>query len=352
MSEPLLILTGGGTAGHVMPHFALLPFFKERGWKLAYIGSAGMEKDLVRKQGLTYHEIASGKLRRYFSLANFFDLFRIGLGFLQSLLILAKDRPRAVFSKGGFVSVPVCFAAAVLRIPVITHESDLTPGLATKLIDRVAHKTLCTFPETKKWLPHALTVGSPVRTELFLGDRTKGLALCQFSEKDERPTILVMGGSLGAQKINESLKAAFPMLRAKFRIIHLTGRSKTIDIKDPSYVAFEFAGSELADLYAVSDLIVARAGANSIFEFLSLRKPMLLIPLKAGSRGDQVVNAQSFVEQGWARQLAEDSMGEGRLAQEILSLAEHRFDIQQLQSSFDHRHTYQRIIEVLQPFMS
>jgi UDP-N-acetylglucosamine--N-acetylmuramyl-(pentapeptide) pyrophosphoryl-undecaprenol N-acetylglucosamine transferase len=350
MSKPLLILTGGGTAGHVIPHFALLPSLRQAGWDCEYIGSQGMERGLVMQQGIRFHQIASGKLRRYFSWQNVLDLFRIAWGFLQALWILSRRKPRVVFSKGGFVSVPVCYAAALLRIPVITHESDLTPGLATRLITPIARVCLCTFPETQRHLTRAVLVGSPVRQELLAGDRSRGLAMCGFDRQDPRPVVLFMGGSLGAQKINLCLEQTFAALKQRYRVIHITGKSKSLGLVDEDYKGFEYVGSELADVYAATDFVVARAGANSIFEFLALHKPMLLIPLKAGSRGDQIVNAQSFVNKGWAQVMDEDQLSPDRLAAAIDQLARSAPSMLEAQSHFQHQQTFAKIIEVLSPF--
>lgn len=301
-----ICLTGGGTAGHVTPHFALLPGLRGRGWNVFYVGSSGMEKAMVEAQGIEFYTIQSGKLRRYLSVQNVVDVFKVLIGFLQTLVLFVRRRPGVVFSKGGFVSVPVAAAAWVLRIPVVSHESDMTPGLATKLIAPLARKILFTFPDTKRHLPEtALHVGSPVRAELFVGDRERGLQLCGFDPDEVLPTWLVMGGSLGAQRINEALKGILPWLTQRARVIHITGAGKAIGFASPRYKAFEFVREELKDIFAATDFVVSRAGANSIFEFLALRKPMLLIPLEQGSRGDQVINAGAFEANGWAQVLRE-----------------------------------------------
>ncbi len=304
-NEPnlLLCLTGGGTAGHVTPHFALLPSIKAKGWEVFYIGSNGLEKPLVEAQGIRFEAVATGKLRRYFSVKNFFDLFKIGLGLVQAFFILAKERPDAVFSKGGFVAVPVAWAAWLLRIPVVSHESDVTPGLANRLIAPIARRIVYTFPETGKYLQGkpSTHVGTPVRRELLEGDRRRGAEFCSFDPGETLPTFLFMGGSQGAQRINDALKAILPWLLETSRVVHLTGKGKGLAFKHSRYKGFEFVGNELKDIFALSDYVVSRAGANSIFEFLALRKPMLLIPLEQGSRGDQVINAESFAAKGWAK---------------------------------------------------
>lgn len=313
-----IVLTGGGTAGHVMPHLAMLPLYEKHGWQVHYLGSNGIEKKLAENEnGVVFHQISSGKLRRYFSWQNFADIFKVFWGFLQSIYILLKIRPYCVFSKGGFVSVPVAWAAKLLGVRLYTHESDLTPGLATKLIAPIADRVFCAFGTTTKYLSKypCSVVGIPVRSGLQLGSAVHGAELCNF--KLGTPTLLVMGGSLGAQRLNEALLAALPLLVDKMQIVHLTGIGKKIDFEHPHYRGFEYCGEELAHLLALADCVVSRAGANSIFEFLALNKPMLLIPLELGSRGDQVHNAEYFVEQGFAMVLRESSLDDKTLLSEI-----------------------------------
>ncbi len=302
-------LTGGGTAGHVMPHIALLPYYRRLGWEVFYIGSQGIEKELATKAGLTFYTIQTGKLRRYFSWQNFTDIFHILMGILQAILILFRKRPDLVFSKGGFVSVPVAFAAWVLRIPVVSHESDLTPGLANRMIKPFCRLIFYCFPETERHLTGVRSVASglPVRDQLLQGQKAEGLRLCGF-ESSDRPTLLVMGGSSGAERINTSLLTILPELVISWQVIHLTGKGKAINFSHPSYKAFEYVNEGLEHLFALADLVVTRAGANSIFELKALAKPMLLIPLEIASRGDQVDNAKSFAAQGWAQVLRETEL--------------------------------------------
>lgn len=319
-----IALTGGGTAGHVMPHLAMLEDFRQAGWRVIYIGSKGIEKELMSQQnGVDFHTISSGKLRRYFSWENFADLFRVFGGTVQSIILMLRKRPKVIFSKGGFVSVPVAVAAWTLRIPVVSHESDLTPGLATKIITRFAARIFYSFPETEKFLPKRKSelVGLPIRADLFSGDRLEGARLCGFSsDMANLPTILVMGGSLGAQKINDCLEKCLPDLVKTFKVVHITGKGKGISFVHPHYKAFEFVKDELKHLFALTDLVIARAGANSIFEFLALQKPMLLIPLESGSRGDQIDNAKNFANQGWAEILAEKDLSKDTLMQSVQNL--------------------------------
>lgn len=344
-----LCLTGGGTAGHVTPHFALLPGLRARGWDIFYVGSNGLEKPLVEGQGIEFLAVASGKLRRYVSVQNAFDVFKVLLGCVQAFLIFLRRRPDAVFSKGGFVSVPVAAAAWLLRIPVVSHESDMTPGLANKLIAPMARRILFTFPDTKKYLPaSALHVGSPVRAELFLGDRERGLRTAGFDPDEILPTYLVMGGSLGAQRINDAMHAVLPWLVQRARVIHITGKGKGIGYSHPRYKAFEFVGAELKDIFAATDYVVSRAGANSIFEFLALKKPMLLIPLEQGSRGDQVVNAGAFEKSGWAAILKEAQLTNDSFKAALEKLATDAHKMREAQSTFSGRDAADKILGVLE----
>lgn len=310
--KPLLVLTGGGTAGHVMPHIALLPHFERAGYEVLYIGGDHIEKKLAAEYAVAFLPIATGKLRRYFSWQNFADIFRIAWGFLQSLGHLMRKKPQAVFSKGGFVSVPVCYAAYCLGIPVITHESDFTPGLANKLLAPVVRTTLVCFADTQKFIKgSSVLAGSPVRDALLAGDRAKGLAHCGFGA--EKPVLLVMGGSLGAQRVNDAIGAILPELLETFQVVHITGKGKSSIEEVPGYKAFTFVSEPLPHILAAADIVVSRAGANSIFEFLALRKPMVLIPLEIGSRGDQVQNARYFAGKDWAKVLSERDLDPSEL---------------------------------------
>jgi UDP-N-acetylglucosamine--N-acetylmuramyl-(pentapeptide) pyrophosphoryl-undecaprenol N-acetylglucosamine transferase len=306
-------LTGGGTAGHVMPHIALLPQYRKLGWEVFYIGSRGIEKELATKAGLTFYTIQTGKLRRYFSVENFVDIFRLVIGVFQALFLLFRKRPDLVFSKGGFVSVPVALAAWILRIPVVSHESDLTPGLANRLIKPFCRLIFYCFPETEKYLTgvRSVAAGIPVREQLLCGNREQGARMCGFDPG--RPTMLVMGGSSGAERINVALRSALPELLPTWQIIHLTGKGKGIDFKHPAYATFEYVNEGLEHIFALADLVVTRAGANSLFELKALAKSMLLIPLEIASRGDQVENAKSFVSRGWAQVLRETELSPATL---------------------------------------
>ena len=319
-----IILTGGGTAGHVTPNIALLPRLRELQYDIHYIGSYnGMEKNLIEKQGIPYHGIASGKLRRYFSLQNFTDPFRVLKGFSEANKLIKKLKPDVIFSKGGFVSVPVVIAGKRNHVPVIIHESDMTPGLANKISIPSASKVCCNFPETLQALPaeKAVLTGSPIRRELMSGDKDKARAFCGFKER--RPVILIVGGSLGAAAVNDAVRKLLPELLKDFQVIHLCGKGK-LDASlanTEGYIQFEYIQDELKDLFALSDIVVSRAGANAICELLALHKPNLLIPLSAkASRGDQILNARSFERQGFSIVLEEEELTDELLLSSIRRL--------------------------------
>ena len=308
-----LVMTGGGTAGHVMPNIALLPELRLEEYLIAYIGSKdGIEKELIRKQRVRYYEISSGKFRRYMSAKNITDPFRVIKGYNEAKKILRQLKPDVVFSKGGFVSVPVVVAAGHLGIPVIIHESDITPGLANKIAMRHASVICCTFPETIKYVPEekAVLTGTPVRSELIAGSSIIGHRFTGLTG-DNKPVILVTGGSTGAKNLNEALWSILPELLKTFNVVHLCGRGKGDerynDIR--GYVQIEYADEEMKDLFAMADLVISRAGSNTIFELLTLHKPNLLIPLPASaSRGDQILNAASFKNSGYSEVLEEEDL--------------------------------------------
>ena len=299
-----IILTGGGTAGHVTPNLALLPSLRKEEFEIHYIGSYnGIERRLIEDAGIPYDGISSGKLRRYFDIKNFSDPLRVLKGYGQAKRLMKQYRPDIVFSKGGFVSVPVVLAAKHYKIPVIIHESDMTPGLANKICIPAAKKVCCNFPETLNYLPKdkAVLSGSPIREELLTGDRLSGLQYAGLSAN--RPVILVIGGSLGSVTVNHAVRSILPKLLSQFQVIHICGKGNLDEslIGTSGYVQYEYVDKPLRHLFAAADLIISRAGANSICEILALRKPNILIPLSAAaSRGDQILNANSFAKQGFS----------------------------------------------------
>ena len=324
-----IIMTGGGTAGHVTPNIALMPALKEAGYDIEYIGSVnGMEKDLIQATGVPYHGISSGKLRRYFDWKNFSDPFRVIKGYGQAISLMKKIKPDVVFSKGGFVSVPVVLAAKHCHIPAIIHESDITPGLANRIAIKGAKKVCSNFPETMKYLPSdkAVLTGSPIRRELFSGNADNALKLCKFPDHN-KPVLLIIGGSLGSKIVNEAVRKVLPELLEKFYIIHLCGKGNLDNSLTGTigYAQFEYASSELTDMFALADMAISRAGANSICELLALHKPNILIPLSAtASRGDQVLNAKSFKKQGFSFVLEEEELTADSLLNAVKEVYENR----------------------------
>jgi len=319
-----IVLTGGGTAGHVTPNIALIPHLKESGYEISYIGSyEGIEKKLITDFDIPYYGIATGKFRRYLDIKNLTDPFRVIKGYAEARKALKRIRPDVVFSKGGFVSVPVVRAAASLHIPCIIHESDMTPGLANKLCIPVASKVCCNFPETISMLPKdkAVLTGSPIREELTKGDKIAALNMCGFTAN--KPVIMVFGGSLGAASVNEAVRKALPALLTDFQVVHICGKDKVDEtlLKKEGYIQFEYVKAELKDLFAMADVVISRAGANSICELLALKKPNLLIPLSANSsRGDQILNAKSFESQGFSMVIDDDSLTPQLLAEKAIEL--------------------------------
>lgn len=306
-----IVLTGGGTAGHVTPNIALLPGLKELDYDVHYIGSyEGIEAKLIDDFDIPYYGISTGKLRRYLDIKNFSDPFRVVKGYNQARKILKQIKPDVIFSKGGFVSVPVVRAAASLKIPCIIHESDMTPGLANKLCIPVAEKVCCNFPETMQFLPEekAVLTGSPIRAELAQGNKIAALDLCGFDANT--PVIMVIGGSLGAANVNKAVRDALPELLKDFQVVHICGKDKVDNLllTTKGYKQFEYVKSELKDIFAMADIVISRAGANAICELLALEKPNILIPLMAGSRGDQILNAKSFESQGYSLVISEDDI--------------------------------------------
>ncbi len=326
-----IVMTGGGTAGHVTPNIALMPALQKEGYEISYIGSYdGIEKRLIEEQNIPYYGISSGKLRRYFDVKNFSDPFKVLKGYGQSIKLLKRIKPDVVFSKGGFVSVPVVLAARHCHIPAIIHESDITPGLANRIAIPKATKVCCNFPETLKYLPadKAVLTGSPIRSNLFTGDKERAFALCKF-EDHSKSTLLVVGGSSGSKVINTAIRNLLPELIKTYNIIHLCGKGNVDNelLDTIGYTQFEYADEELSDMFALADLVISRAGANAICELLALHKPNILIPLSAAaSRGDQILNANSFRSQGFSYVLEEEELTNTTLLEAIEHVCRKRDD--------------------------
>ena len=347
-----IILTGGGTAGHVTPNIALLPRLKELGYDIQYIGSYnGMEKGLIEPLGIPYHGISSGKLRRYFSLQNFTDPFRVLKGFGEAKKLIKELQPDVIFSKGGFVTVPVVMAGKKCKVPTIIHESDMTPGLANKLSIPAATKICCNFPETLEHLPKekAVFTGSPIRQELLTGDAEAALKFCGLPAG--KPVILIIGGSLGSVVVNNAVREILPELLKDFHVVHLCGKDKVDESLRSldGYVQFEYIKSELKDLFALADVVISRAGANAICELLALHKPNLLIPLSANaSRGDQILNARSFERQGFSKVLEEEELNKATLLDSLQSLFRDRESYIKTMEQSNQQNSIDTIVELIE----
>ena len=335
------VFTGGGTAGHVFPAFPVIQRLKDSGCDILWIGSKhGIERTLVQAEGIRYIAVPAGKLRRYFSLRNFIDLFRIAAGFLCSLLILRRERPCFLFSKGGFVSCPPAAAAAVLGIPAFTHESDIDPGLATSLNMRFGAVLLASYPDTLEFIASryrskALVTGNPVRDALFSGSRAKGRGFAGLDAEGPRPLVLVLGGSQGAREINSLVFGCLDNLVITAALVHQTGPQTDAPPGRPGYTAAPFFGEELPDLMAAADLVISRAGAGALWELAASGTPGILIPLRRGTRGDQIRNAALAEERGMALtlgsgappdelyRLIRDLLGDARRLQAMARAAQH-----------------------------
>jgi UDP-N-acetylglucosamine--N-acetylmuramyl-(pentapeptide) pyrophosphoryl-undecaprenol N-acetylglucosamine transferase len=334
-------MAGGGTGGHIMPNIAIIDDLKasfppSRGELgiLYFGGRSGMEAALLEPLGVEYRGIFCGKLRRYFSWQNFIDVFKTPIGFFQAFFALVRFRPQAVFCKGGYVSFPVAVAGWMARIPVILHESDVIPGLANRLSARFSRIICVSFEESRKYFPSkkVLVTGNPVRREIVRGNKEDGKTFTGL--KENLPTILVIGGSQGANVINKAIFAALNELLEKYQIVHICGKDNLKGDEEISgflgsdsgkfahrYRAFDFVGAELKHLYALSDLIVSRAGANSLAEIAMLGKPSVLIPLGTkASRGDQIVNAEVFSKSHASVVIGEDELTAENLAAAIAKL--------------------------------
>lgn len=346
-----IVLTGGGTAGHVTPNIALIPGLKERGYEIFYIGSYnGIEKKLIEDMNIPYYGISTGKLRRYFDLKNISDPFRVLKGIHEAREILKKIRPDIIFSKGGFVAVPVALAASNLKIPLLIHESDMTPGLANRICIPYAVKVCCNFPETRDSLPEgkAFVTGTPIRQELLHGDADAGREFCGFNR--EKPVLMVIGGSQGSVFVNTKIREALPELLKNWQVVHLCGKGNLDDSLDhtPGYRQYEYIKEQLPDLFAMADVVVSRAGANAICEISALAKPNLLIPLGTNaSRGDQILNARSFEKQGYSMVLEEENLTEESLLEGVGKLYENRETYRKAMQSSNHTDSIRVILQLI-----
>ena len=347
-----IILTGGGTAGHVTPNLALIPRLLEDGWDVHYVGEANsVEQRLTASiPGVTYHAVSCGKLRRYFDVKNFSDPFKVIRGVDQARRLVHKLKPNVVFSKGGFVSVPVVYGAKLNHVPIVCHESDMTPGLANKLTAPFATVMCCTFPEAAKLAgPKGLYTGTPIRPEILKGDRAQGLK--RFGFKDGIPVIMITGGSSGAVAINEAVRGALPKLTECFQVLHLCGPGNFNASLEGTrrYTQCEYLDAEMADAYACADMLISRAGSNTLCEIVALRKPALLIPYpKGASRGDQILNAESFRQRGFSHVLMQEDMTPERLVEAAIHLYHERGSLYEAMSAdASNTNGVDRVLEVI-----
>ncbi|MCW8400146.1 undecaprenyldiphospho-muramoylpentapeptide beta-N-acetylglucosaminyltransferase [Legionella sp. PATHC038] len=350
---PMIVFTGGGTAGHVAPNMALIRELSHKGWEIAYIGSAnGIEKQMIEPLKIPFYGISSGKLRRYLSVKNLLDPFKIILGIVQSFFLLNKMKPDVVFSKGGFVAFPVVVGAWLNRIPVVAHESDMSPGLANRLCFPFVNKICLTFEAGKKHFKKQNKIevtGTPIREQLFEGNSDRGLELCGFNSK--KPCLLVIGGSLGAGSINRSIRDALEQLTKEYQIIHICGKGKLEPslIDHAGYKQFEYVHDELADLFAAASIIISRAGANSLYEILALGKPHILIPLPAEvSRGDQIQNARYFQGLGISLVIEDRALNTDTLLQSLHELEKNKRDVHNKINALNIKSATDQIVAIIE----
>lgn len=347
-----IVLTGGGTAGHVTPHLSLIPRLQQAGYEIHYIGTErGIEHDMIAQiPGVTYHVVKSGKLRRYFSLQNFTDPFRVLHGAISSVLLMRKLKPNVCFSKGGFVSVPVVIGARLAHVPTVCHESDLTPGLANRISAKFVDVVATTFQEcADSMCKKSVMTGTPLRPSLFVGSREKGLAMAGFN--GDKPVLLMTGGSLGAQSVNQCLRECLPDLLPYMNVLHLCGRGNLdAALQDlPGYRQFEFLGDEMADALAAADIVLSRAGSNTLCELLALNKPMLLVPYPLGAgRGDQIENAESYRKRGLARVLPQESMNRQTMTEALLQLLHDKDELQAAIAAYPVKDGTEAILQLIE----
>lgn len=349
-----IVLTGGGTAGHVTPNIAMIPRLQELGYTITYIGSYdGIEKKLIEDFGVPYYGISSGKFRRYFDPKNFTDPLKVLKGYREAKKLLKQLKPSIVFSKGGFVTVPVVLAAKRNKIPVVIHESDMTPGLANKICIPSATKVCCNFPETVEHLPSdkAVLTGTPIRQELLSGNKSAARKFTGLSES--KPVILIIGGSLGSGVINDAIRSILPELLKDFQVIHLCGKDKLDEtlLNTSGYIQYEYVKKELADIFALADIVISRAGANAICEISALKKPNLLIPLSAkASRGDQILNSRSFERLGYSMVLEEEQVTDKTLMNSIKSLYQNQKTYYSAMDNSQQMNSIEKIIQLIEKF--
>lgn len=346
-------MTGGGSAGHIVPNLAVAEALKEKGIDCEYLGRPyGMEASMIRNAGMEFHTMNSGRLHRSFDIDVLLTPFRVIQGVCQGIYWILKRKPVVMFCKGGFMSLPAAIAGWITGTPVVLHESDLTPGLANKLCGPFAKKICCTFEETMQYLPEkkAVYTGTPIRRSLLRGSKEKGYALTGFENDPEaKPVLMVVGGSLGAGALNDAVAENLESLLDSFRVIHLYGVDHETDPEPrDGYFPIRYASDEMADLFAITDMVLSRAGANAINEFLQLKLPNVLVPLPVGvSRGDQVLNAKQFSKLGFSYLLEQESMNSKTLMEALYYVRDHRCEYQEAMNSDKAKNGSEELCRVL-----
>lgn len=352
-----LVFTGGGTAGHVMPNLALIESLQASDMDLCYIGSTtGIEKNLIEALKIPYYAISTGKLRRYWTWQHLLEPWKVIQGLWQAYKLLGKLKPKLVFSKGGFVSFPVVVMAWMRGIPVVAHESDMTPGLANRLALPFVKKFCINFPQTKSFFKDGASVyvtGTPIRKALLEGDKTRGYQLTGFTQ--QAPVLMVIGGSMGAKIINQKIREVLPDLLTQFQVIHLCGKGNldTALQGQQGYCQLEFVQENLGHLFAITDIVVSRSGANALYEILTLAKPHVLIPLsKQASRGDQIENAEYFAKQGISTVVMEEQLDRNTLLNAITKVYHDKEHLKQKMENLGVRSATEKVKEVMLGCMS
>ncbi|MGV3739730.1 MAG: undecaprenyldiphospho-muramoylpentapeptide beta-N-acetylglucosaminyltransferase [Gammaproteobacteria bacterium] len=350
-----IVMTGGGSAGHVTPNLALIPALQAQGWSIEYIGSEkGAERAMIEALSIPYHPIQTGKLRRYWSIQNLLDPFLVLQGVWQAFTLLRRIKPQVVFSKGGFVALPVVVGAWLAGIPIVAHESDFSIGLANRLSFPFVNTICVTFEAAREKFKNPAKVkvtGTPIRETLLQGNRENGLQYCGF--QSDKPCLMIIGGGQGAQAINRCIHQSLPALLPHMQIIHLCGPGKMdASLNQPGYFQLEYASAELPDLFAASDWVVSRAGANTLYELLLLAKPHILIPLpQHQSRGDQIQNARYFERLGASYVLPEDQLNTENLLKAIQNLRDNHDRILAAISALNIQPAVQPITKILESFL-
>lgn len=354
MKKVKVVFTGGGSSGHVTPSLPLIAALKNKGVDIFYVGSKkGIEQSLIKPLKIPYTAITVGKLHRYWTWKNLLTPFQLLIGITQSFLICRKIKPDVVFSKGGFVALPMVIAAKLNSVPVVVHESDLTPGLANRLSFPFAKLICVTFPETVQYFKNTsnvLLTGMPIRDALQHGDPEKGFKICGFVNK-KKPILLIMAGGLGSTIVNESIRRLIKPLTEKFQLIHICGKNKSDfafeKVKD--YKQFEYLHDEFADVLASANLVISRAGATSIYELLALNKPHILLPLsKKASRGDQIDNANYFLNQGLSKVIYFEEFSDEKLIKSVSESYENLDQLKNKLRQFQKLNSTQIIIDKLE----